>query len=104
MKWFVDEKGSERAKLLEAEFAYGNLEIMAPAVLKYEVASALRWHPLADLKPLDVTRALEVVEKYSFLFEPTPQAWDHALDLSYSNRISIYDAVHVWFRRTPQPL
>lgn len=98
-KWFIDEKGSDRARFLEAEFAEGNLELMAPTLLKYEVASALRWHPLAHLKPSEIAGALEVIERYHFLFEPTPQAWTHAIELSYSTKISIYDAVYVAFAR-----
>lgn len=97
VKWFVDEKGSDSARFLEAEFAEGNLELMAPTLLKYEVASALRWHPLAHLKPSEIAGALEVIDRYHFLFEPTPQAWNHAIELSNAAKISVYDAVYVAF-------
>ena len=97
VKWFVDEKGSDSARFLEAEFAEGNLELMAPTLLKYEVASALRRHPLAHLKPPEIAGALEVIDRYHFLYDPTPQAWTHAIDLSNAAKISVYDAVYVAF-------
>jgi predicted nucleic acid-binding protein len=104
VKWFVDEPGADVARFLESEYAQGTLDITAPTVLKYEVASALRWHPLARLKKREVLSALEVIDEYRFLVEPTSQTWDLAVELSYASNISIYDAVYVSLAQTAHSL
>ena len=100
VKWFADEEDSDKASSLKAQFVEGVLELSAPTLLSYEVANALRWHPLVKMGARDVTNALMVLDSYQFLNEPTIQAWSQAIQLSYSHHISIYDSIYVGFART----
>lgn len=100
VKWFVDEEESDKARSLKARFVEGILQLSAPTLLSYEVANALRWHPIVKLGARGVTNALMVLDSYQFLVEPTVQAWNHAIELSYSREISVYDSIYLGFART----
>jgi len=95
VKWFVDEEASDRARLLRNGFLAGKSEIAAPDLLKYEVATALRWHPVAHIDSASLARALVALDDYQFLISPSRDAWGKAIELSYSAAISPYDGIYL---------
>ncbi len=95
VKWFVDEQHSDHARRLKDKFIHGDIEIVAPDLLKYEVASALRWHPIALVDRQSLTRALSDIEGCQFLVDPPRQAWSKAIELSYASHISPYDGIYM---------
>ena len=100
VKWFVDEEDSNKARLLKDRFVAGELEIAAPNLLKYEVANALRWHPIAHIDGRSLARALITIDDYQFLVDPPEEAWNRAIELSYLSRISPYDGIYLGLAHT----
>ena len=100
VKWFADEEDSDKALNFKAKFVEGALELNAPTLLSYEVANALRWHPVVRMHARGVTNALLALDSYQFLSEPPIQAWSKAIELSYSRQISIYDSIYLGFAMT----
>ena len=100
VKWFADEEDSDKALNFKAKFVEGALELNAPTLLSYEVANALRWHPVVRMHARGVTNALLALDSYQFLSEPSIQAWSKAIELSYSRQISIYDSIYLGFAMT----
>ena len=95
VKWFVDEQGSEKARVLRDRYVEGQLDLAAPDLLKYEVANALRSHPIADFDRLSLAKALDAVENYQFLTTPSREAWSIAVELTYASDISAYDGIYI---------
>jgi predicted nucleic acid-binding protein len=95
VKWFVDEQGSDKARLLKDKFVAGAVEVSAPSLLKYEVINALRWHPIAHPDENTLIAVLTALEDYQFLIDPPRGAWIRAIHLSYLSQISVYDGVYL---------
>jgi predicted nucleic acid-binding protein len=97
VKWFVREENSTKARSLKGLFQEGAIDLDAPSLLSYEVASALRLHPVAKLTPAQFRTVMESLKDLQITREPTHREWSTALTLSLENSISIYDAVYVAF-------
>ena len=95
VKWFVDEEGSDKARLVRDNFVTGQLDLAAPDLLRYEVVNALRFHPVAEIDGAALAKSLDAIENYQFLVKPSREAWSRAIQLSYSSKISLYDAVYL---------
>ncbi len=95
IKWFVDEDDSDKARHLRDSFVDGRSELVAPDLLKYELASALRFHPIADVARSTLLNALRAIDNYQFLIQPSKEAWTLAIELSYSTPISLYDGLYL---------
>jgi predicted nucleic acid-binding protein len=95
VKWFVDEDASDKARLLRDSFVRGQSELVAPDLLKYELANALRSHPIAVVDRSTLLRAMDALDNYQFLITPSKETWALAIELSYSTPISLYDGVYV---------
>ena len=100
VKWFVDEDGSDKARLIRDQFVTGRLGLIAPDLLRYEVASALRYHPIAEIDAASLTTAMDAIENYQFLVKPSREAWGRAIQLCYVARISPYDAIYLGVSHT----
>jgi predicted nucleic acid-binding protein len=97
VKWFVKEEDSARARRLKELFQEGAIDLEAPSLLSYEVASALRFHPIAKLTPAQFRTVIESLENLQITREPTESEWTSAFMVSLENSLSIYDAVYVGF-------
>jgi predicted nucleic acid-binding protein len=97
VKWFVKEEDSEKARRLKELFQEGVVDLEAPSLLSYEVASALRFHPIAKLTAAQLRTVMESLEELQIARELTQTEWAAAFMLSLDNSISIYDAVYVSF-------
>jgi len=95
VKWFVDEKYSERARALLGEYAEGRLRLFAPSLVEYEVANALRYHPLIQVSDAQIVQAVAALRGAQIPISPTIAVWSKALELSRSHVISVYDAVYI---------
>lgn len=100
VKWFVDEEESSKARLLRDAFVAGRLGLIAPDLLSYEVASALRYHPVAKIDAPTLTNAIDAIESYQFLTKPSREAWSRASLLCYQAKISPYDAIYLGLSHT----
>lgn len=97
VKWFIEEKDSRPARRLRELFQQGTIDLDAPSLLKYEVASALRFHPVARFALGQLRGVMESLEGLQMTREPSEREWATTFALSLENLISIYDAVYVAF-------
>src|SRR5213594_2608255 len=98
VKWFVDEEGSSRARVLMEDFSAQDVELHAPALLPFEVLNALRYHPgFTGERLLSVQATLErfAVREYALRGEYGRRA----LHLAVSDDLAIYDASYLALAR-----
>ena len=50
---------------------------------------------MAEIDGTALAKSLEAIENYQFLVKPSREAWSRAIQLSYSSKISLYDAVYL---------
>ncbi len=92
-KLFLDEEGSDKAIELKDRHVKGEIEIMAPSLLKYELINALKSKRFSKNQIKD---ALEVVRDYGFsVVDPEDAVFDEAIELVSDYNISSYDASYV---------
>lgn len=94
LKWFINEKGSDRALQLRDEFYRGEREIVVPDLLLFEVSNALRYNPSFDTG--------EIKEAVKTLFDigieiitPTYSLLDKAIELAKNRDLTCYDAIYL---------
>ena len=97
MKWFIEEKDSHPARRLRDLYQEGAIDLDTPSLLKYEVASALRFHPVARFTPKQLRGVMKSLEGLQIIREPNDSEWATTFAVSLENPISIYDAVYVAF-------
>jgi predicted nucleic acid-binding protein len=97
VKWFLEEEDSRYARRLRELFQQGTIDLDAPSLLTYEVASALRFHPVARFTPRQLRGVTESLEGLQITREPSDREWATTFTLSLRNPISIYDAAYVAF-------
>lgn len=100
VKWFIEEKDSRPARRLRELFQQGRIDLDAPSLLKYEVVSALRFHPVARFTSTQLRGVIESLEGLQITREPSDREWATAFTLSLENPISIYDAVYAVHRHS----
>lgn len=95
-KWFVNEPDSTMARLWLASYERGDTELIAPSLLRLELASAFSKRVRRGLLPAAEARAA-----WKFFDRCTPRLIDaHALlseafELSLRNHISSWDALYL---------
>jgi predicted nucleic acid-binding protein len=97
VKWFVDEQETQIALKLKQLFEEGEVDLEAPSLLGYEVASALRFHPKVSLTLKQFRGVREALDQMQISREPNEREWNMAFRLSLENMVSLYDAVYVAF-------
>lgn len=95
VKWFVEEQESADALKLKRLFEDGEVDLEAPSLLGYEVASALRFHPKVKLTPKQFRNVMESLDQMQITRDLNEREWTMAFRLSLENTVSIYDAVYV---------
>ena len=95
VKWFVPERGSDKALRLRELYLNEALEIIAPTLICYEVANALRFHPYHRLSQKELLKAIAALKDMQITVEPTTKTWFKAFEISVLNDISIYDAIYL---------
>lgn len=93
-KWFVEEENSERALELRDRYISGEIEIIAPELLPFEVLNALHYKGLFTEDALkDIAKTLEA---YSFrLFPLNGNYAQTTMEVACRNHITIYDASYL---------
>ena len=94
VKWFIEEKDSDKARFLRDKFIDGKIELIAPSLLYFEVLNALKYSHLFDLNELD--NAGESLENYGFnLIAIKNQIRKQMIKIAFEHEISIYDASYL---------
>jgi predicted nucleic acid-binding protein len=94
-KWFVPERNGDRALRLRELYLGGALELMAPTLIYYEVANALRFHPYHRLSEAELLKAITALKNMQIAVEPVIKTWFKAFEISIINDISIYDSIYL---------
>ncbi|MEM2585199.1 MAG: type II toxin-antitoxin system VapC family toxin, partial [Thermoproteota archaeon] len=95
VKWFVPEKDSDKALKLRELYLNGALEIVAPTLIYYEVANALRFHPYYRLSEKELLKATSALKNMQIAIEPTVKTWRKAFEISALDKVSVYDAIYL---------
>lgn len=92
-KWFVQEKGTEDALTLRDAHAEGEVRILSPSLLCYEIVNVLRHHPAMSPERLrSATRAF--FDLQLTLVRPMAAALAEAVDFAFREKLTIYDACY----------
>lgn len=94
-KWLVSERGTDRALRLRDLYLSGGLELIAPALIYYEVANALRFHPHYRLTEAELLSAVVALGDMQIAMQPTTEIWSKAFEISISEGIAIYDSIYI---------
>jgi len=95
VKWFVPEEDSEQAKQLKRDYENGETDITSPQLILFEVANALRYHPVVRLNEVDLVTAVESLKDLAIIVEMDRTNWVKTFELSRTEGISIYDAAYL---------
>ncbi len=94
VKWFVPERGQEKALRLHEKYLDGEVEVYAPSLIVYEVSNALRFHRVYRLEAEMVASAVESLLDLGIARDLDAKAWRLAIKLSYDHNVTIYDAAY----------
>lgn len=98
-KWFLEEPFSDKAIELRDKHLLGDLVLIAPSLLVYEVLNALRYSSVYSKDEL--ASAAESINKYGLdLRSLTEESKRKAIEIAMDFDISIYDAAYVGLAET----
>jgi predicted nucleic acid-binding protein len=94
VKWYstFGEDDLANADGLLQKYVDGTCEFIAPSLIGYELANALRFNP--NLKVAEVKRALKDFFDLQITLEDPTGYMDSAVELAFKYSITIYDAVY----------
>ena len=91
VKWFNLEEYSDIADSMKEAHIRGNIRLVAPSLIVFEVANALRYNP--DLGLSDVKNAVEdMLDLQISLVNPYPTLMERAVELAYKYGVTVYDS------------
>jgi len=94
IKWFSEEEYTDRALKLRDTFSKGEIELVVPDLILYEVSNALRYNP--DFDETDVADAVGTLFDIGIsIIVPNRDVINSALNLAYEHKITVYDAYYV---------
>lgn len=94
IKWFQEERDSERAVSYQAKHSRGEEQIVAPDLLLYELINVLRYQKGISDEAID--DALEVIAKLEIqIFTFSPLELKEVFRFARISEISAYDALYV---------
>ncbi len=94
IKWFSEEEYTDRALKLREDFSKGEIELVVPDLMLYEVSNALRYN--SDFDETDVAEAVGTLFDIGIsIIVPNREVINSALNLAYEYKITIYDAYYV---------
>ncbi len=94
VKWFIQEKFSDLALTIRDSFVEGQLRLLSPSLLPYEVLNALKYSKL--FLPSELELAMTALDNYSFVLVPLNGSYAQSVvALAQNYDLSIYDAAYV---------
>lgn len=94
VKWYstFGEDDLTKADKLLQDYVDGSSDFMAPTLIVYELANALRFNP--NFKASDVTRAIKDFFDLQITLEDPSRYMNAAIDLAFTFSVTLYDAVY----------
>lgn len=94
VKWFNVEPLRDKALIIRDRYVNGEVELIAPKLLYYEMANALRYNPRFGIE--EVKSALKALEDLGLIiYDFNEKLREEAVELAYRFGITIYDAAYV---------
>ena len=94
VKWFNVEPLRDKALLLRDKYVSGEIDLIAPDLLFYEVANALRYNPRFGVE--EVKSALIALEDLGITtYDFRGELQGKSIELAYRFGITVYDAAYV---------
>lgn len=94
LKWFLDEPGAVQALALREGHLRGDILLVAPDLLLYEVGNALRFKH--SFTPSDIQQTLSDLLHFQLeLVGPTERLLHHAVELAHQTRLTYYDSFYL---------
>ena len=94
VKWFIDEKDSDKAEKIKEQFINEEINLIIPSLLYYEVLNALKYSKLFKLDELNLVG--ESIENYGFnAVVIKNEIREKMVEIAINNDISIYDASYI---------
>jgi len=94
VKWFVEEENSDKAIKIRDKYIEGEIELIAPEIINFEVLNALYYKKLfseSELKEIS-----EALDSYSFsLYSLKGEYAEKTIEVALKNNITIYDASYI---------
>lgn len=92
VKWFTQEEKREQVLELRERHINGEIEIVVPDLILYEISNALRYNP--NFNEEDVNKAVQPLYDIEINII-TPEILEKAVEIAYSKNISLYDATYI---------
>lgn len=94
VKWFSEEEGSDRALAVRNDHIDGRKTLVAPDLLVYEIANALRFKP--GFNPRVTARALDDLFNLQVeIMAPSKELVSRGSELAYEYGITVYDSLYL---------
>ncbi|MFO7798013.1 MAG: type II toxin-antitoxin system VapC family toxin [Promethearchaeia archaeon] len=94
VKWFIEEKDSDKAILLRDKYIDGKIKFFVPPLLYFEVLNALKYSQLFE--PRELRDAGESLENYGFkVITIKNEIRNHMIKVAVDYDLSIYDASYI---------
>ena len=94
VKWFNIEPFRDKALLIRDRYVNGEIDLIAPSLLYYEVANALRYNPRFGIE--EVKSALTALEDLGIItYDFIGELREKSIELAYRVGITVYDAAYV---------
>ena len=101
IKWYNLEPDAEKALELRAAYAARDIELLAPYLIIYEIANALRYNP--DFGVEDVKSAVtDLMDMQLSLQQLDERQIQKATDLAFNYGITIYDSTYLALSETSE--
>lgn len=98
IKWFTREEDRENALNYREEFVKGNLDIVVPDLILYEISNALKHNRAFDRN--DVSNAINSLFEMDIeIMVPTRDILNEALRFAFEYGITVYDGSYVAFAK-----
>jgi len=94
IKWFSQEEYTDLALKIRDNFVNGNVEIVVPDLLLYEISNALRYNK--NIKKSEVNGAIKsLIEIGIKIIVPTEDVMMTAISIAYTHDLTVYDAYFI---------
>ncbi len=93
LKWFIEEKDTDKALKIRDDYVAGKIDIEIPDLLIYELANVLRYK---QFTAEEIKSAVKSIFDMDFLIvTPTPLLIYTASKIALAQQITVYDATYV---------
>jgi predicted nucleic acid-binding protein len=94
VKWFVYEEGSDKALEIRDKYISGELKLIAPEIINFEVLNALHYKRLFSEE--EIKEIAEALDAFSFELYPLKGGYaKKTLEVAFKNNITIYDSSYI---------